>query len=535
VRDIFERHFARAFEDIEGPAARLAEHVLDDRVGQETVLRSLSEIGFLRTEPSLAALRRAAAPVSRFLPVSPRLLSSFASLAPKLLERLALAPDPDGALDRFESMTRGVGAREVLYAQLGAEPRLLAMLCDLAGGSPYLTELLANEPHLVDDFIDALLTGVRGRNQRRRLLEALDRPGAPDPWLTLSDHKKLETLRIGLHDLQDSAPIRQTLAELSQLCIDVLRHAYEVVLANVVREHGEPTSIRGMSARVSAGMSVVALGKLGGLETNYASDADLIFVYSGDGQTTDGTPNSVFFARVAEEFIARVGGARGGPRLYKVDTRLRPEGAKGPLVTGLRALEAYYRSSRAALFERQALLKARIVAGDAELGQKLLSLVRSTVRGLDPAEDLAGRLREMRAKIEATASGRDLKRGIGGMVDIEFLTQYLQLRHGARLPALLVSETPRALEMLAELSVLPAHTAHALRDTYLKLRRVETRLQLALGLDTKEVPKDTHALRVLALRLGYVDTAEGDAAHALLADLDRAALETRERYDSLLR
>jgi glutamate-ammonia-ligase adenylyltransferase len=534
VRETFERHFARAFEDVEGPAARLAEHVLDDRVDQDAVQQSLAGLGFLQPEASLAALRRAAAPVSRFLPVSPRLLSSFASLLPALVERLALAPDPDGALGRFESMTRGVGAREVLYAQLGAEPRLLTMLCDLAGGSAYLTELLANEPHLVDDFIDALLTGVRGRNQRRRLLEALDRPGAADPWLTLSDHKKLETLRIGLRDLQDSVPIRQTLTELSQLCIDVLRHAFEVVLAQAAREHGEPTSIRGVSARVSANMSVVALGKLGGLETNYASDADLIFVYSGDGQTPDGTPNSVFFARVAEEFIARVGGARGGPRLYKVDTRLRPEGAKGPLVTSLRALEAYYRSPRAALFERQALLRARIVAGDAELGQKVLSLVRTTVRGLDPAEDLAGSLRAMRARIEANASGRDLKRGSGGMVDIEFLTQFLQLKHGARLPALLVSETPRALEMLAELSVLPAHTAHALRDTYLKLRRVETRLQLALGLDTKEVPTDGHALRVLALRLGYVDTAEGDAAHALLADLDRAALETRERYDNLL-
>jgi glutamine synthetase adenylyltransferase len=99
----------------------------------------------------------------------------------------------------------------------------------------------------------------------------------------------------------------------------------------------------------------------------------------------------------------------------------------------------------------------------------------------------------------------------------------------------LVSETPRALEMLGELAALPANTAQALRDTYLMLRRVETRLQLALGLDTKEVPKDGGALRVLALRLGYVDTAEGDAAHALLTDLDRAALETRERYDNLLR
>ena len=535
VREIFERHFERAFEETAGRPARAAELVLDDRLPPERARAILAESGFARPDDALAALRRAAAPVSRFLPASPRLRSSFASLAPALLERLALAPDPDGSLDRFEAMTRGFGAREILYAELSVEPRLLDALCDLAGGSPYLADLLAGEPHVVDEFIDALLTGVRGRERRRRSLPGLQRLGGDAPWLQLSDHKRLETLRIGLLDLQDGLPVRDVLAELSQLCIDVLRQAFEVVLGAAVREHGEPASIRGLSARESAGMAVIALGKLGGLEANYASDADLVFVYSGDGQTEDGTPNSVFFSRVAEEFIARVGGMRGTPRLYRVDTRLRPEGAKGALVTSLRALEAYYRSPRAALFERQALLKARIVAGDAELGQRVLQLVRATVRGLDQLADLATPLREMRGKIEEKAHGHDLKRGIGGMVDIEFLCQYLQLRHGAARPAVLVSETPRALEMLSELDVLPELVALDLRETYLFFRRVETRLQLALGLDTKEVPQDPSALRILALRLGYADTAEGDAGHLLVADLERRALETRERYDALLR
>ncbi len=540
VRALFERHFQGALPGIEGPAADVSDVVLDARREPERACAVLADLGYARPRESLLVLQRAAAPVSRFLPASPRQLPALAGVAPALLERLALAPDPDAALDRFERMTLGVGAREVLYLQLGAEPRLLHMLCDLASGSPYLSDLLINEPHIFDDFIDALLTGMRGRNQRRQSLDQLDRsggasgPGGEDPWLVLSDHKKLETLRIGLHDLQDTVPIRQTLAELSQLCIDILRRVYDVVLARAVREHGEPFSIRGVSARASAGMAVLALGKVGGLEANYASDADVVFVYSGEGETERGTPNSVFFARVAEEFIARAGGSRGGPRLYRVDTRLRPEGAKGPLVTGLRAFEAYYRSPRAALFERQALLKARVVAGDAGLGQRVLSLVRTVVRGPELPGDLAGRLRDMRGRIEATAQGHDLKRGIGGMVDIEFITQYLQLRHGGQLPALLVAETPRALEALADLGVLPATTAHWLRDTYLFFRRVETRLQIALGLDTKEVPADRDAARALALRLGYADTAEGDAGHLLLVDLEEAAQQTRQRFDELV-
>ncbi|HTE06955.1 MAG TPA: hypothetical protein VK824_12245, partial [Planctomycetota bacterium] len=560
VREIFERHFQRAFRDMEGPAADVAEVVLDLRLPAARSHRVLADLGFQRPADSLAMLRRAGAPASRFLPASPRLLSAFASVAPALLERIALAADPDAALDRFERMTAGVGAREVLYSQLGHEPRLLAMLCDLAAGSPYLTELLISEPHIFDDFIDALLTGMRGRNARRQSLSGLERESREardvrearpardarevrearesgwheDPWLVLSDYKKIETLRIGVHDLQDSAAIRQTLSELSQLCIDILRRGFDVCLARAVREMGAPVCIKGLSARVSAGMVVLALGKVGGLEANYASDADVLFVTSGEGQTENGTPNSVFFAKVAEEFIARNAGARGGPRLYRLDTRLRPEGAKGPLVTSLRAFEAYYRSPRAALFERQALLKARVVAGDAELGQKVLSVVRAAVRGPQLPDDLAEKLRDMRARIEATAHGHDLKRGSGGMVDIEFLVQYLQLKHGGRLPALLVQETPRALEALADAGILPENGGEWLRDTYLFFRRVETRLQIALGLDTKEIPADPEQCRALALRLGYVDSAEGDAGHQMLVDLENAALQTRERYDEWL-
>ncbi len=536
VRAIFERHFSEAFGDLEGPAAAVAAALLDERLPADAALAALAELGFARPEAALAALRRAAAPVSRFLPASPRLAAALASFAPALLERLALAHDADAALDRFEAMTRGVGAREILYDRLTREPRLAAMLLALASASSWLTEMIAGEPAILDDVIDALLTGTRGRNLRRQRLESLGRDSDEDPWLVLSDHKKLETLRIGAQDLLDAVPVRQTLAELSQVCIDVLRHSYRLVLAAAERDSGTPSSLRGVSGRVSAGMVVVAIGKLGGLEANYASDADVMFVYSADGETDRGTPNSVFFARVAEEFIARVTGARGSPRLYRVDTRLRPEGAKGPLVTSLRALEAYYRSPRAALFERQALLKARIVAGDAELGQRVLGLVRTVVRGLEGREtgDLAAQLREMRARIEASAQGHDLKRGAGGMVDIEFIVQYLQLKHGAERPSLLAPETPRALELLAESEVLPAHVAHGLRDTYLQLRRIETRLQVALGLDTKEIPHSSREARSLALRLGYADSAQGDAGHELLTDLENAAAETRRRYEELL-
>lgn len=544
VRDVFERVVARSFPATGAAADELANQLLAREPDPASTRRALVELGFGDEASNVAVLRRAAAPVSRFLPDTPRMKHAFASIAPRVLERLSLAADPDAALDRFERMTRGVGAREILYGRMQEDPRLLAVLCDLAAGSPYLCDLLIQSPPIVDAVMDALVTGTRGRSRRRAALERLHRARAggrradaavnEDPWLVLSDHKTIETLRIGVADLQDAVPTRTTLAELSHLCLDVLRHAFDLVLADQVREHGSPTTIRGMGLTRRADMTVVAMGKLGGLEANYASDADLVFVYDGDGQSDTGLTNAVFFTRVAEAFMAAVSGSRGGARLYKIDTRLRPEGNKGPLVTSLRAFKRYYESPRAALFERQALLKARIAAGDAELGQKVLKIVRDVVRRVELPDDYGRTLKQMRSQIESSAHGRDLKRGTGGMVDIEFLVQALQLRHGRADPSILVPETPRALGALADAGRLPASRAERLLDTYLFFRRVETRLQLHLGIDTKEVPKDARAVRDLAIRLGYADTAEGDAGHLLLVDVEERAAQTRREFDALV-
>ena len=531
VRTIFERHFEQAFPGNEGPAARVAHFLLDTDPDEAAFEETLSDLGFRTPSFTRQVLHRASLPISRFLPASPRMGQAFANVAPALLERLALSADPDGALDRFERMTRGVGAREILYDQLLREPALLDLLCHLADGSAWLAEMLESDPPLFDAFLDALLTGERGRRQRRRLLG--DRHDQ-DPWVGLSDYKKLEMLHTGVRDLAGALPTPAVLAELSHLCVDILRRAFEVVLREAVDEHGTPYSIRGISAKRPAHMVVVALGKVGGLEANYGSDADVLFVYSGDGRTDRGTPNSVFFTKVAEEFMARLSGKGGSPRLYKVDARLRPEGNSGPLVTSLRALEAYYRSARAALWEHQALLKARVVAGDAGLGQEVVSTFRSLIRKLRLPETLPQDMRDMRSRIESKAHGHDLKRGTGGMVDIEQATQYLQMVNARRHPAVLVQETPRALEMLATHEALPPEQARWLADTYLFFRRVETRLQIAMGLDTKEVPGDAAAQRRLALRLGYADTADGDAGHLFLNELEELTTATRLRYERLL-
>lgn len=536
VRSVFDAHFTRAFEDVERPTSTITEFVLGREPDAVAAIEPvLVDLGYRSPHAACDVLTRAAAPSSRFLPTTPRLVSAFASVAPRLLERLALSPNPDAALDRFEKMTRGVGAREVLYSQLVDEPHLLDVLCDLASGSALLADLLIQEPHIFDDWVDTLLTGVRGQKERRQLLLDATREMG-DPWVLLSDHKKLETLRIGVRDLREVASVRETLSDLSHLCVDVLRTGFRVVHSSAVREHGEPTAIRGISGRATAHMTVLAMGKLGGLEANYASDADLVFVYDFDGETDrEGLTNRDFFTKVAEDFLARLMGARGSARLYKIDTRLRPEGSSGPLVTSLKTFERYYRSGRAAAFEMQALLKARVVAGDAKLGQKVLALIRDLHRRWETPPDLAEQMRSLREKMASAAGGADLKRAPGGMVDVEFLAQYLQLVHGRRVPAALVQETPAALLRLAEAEVLPAHVADRLVHAYLWMRRVEMRLQITAAVDSKEIPRDPAQLRDLALRLGYADSAEGDASLMLLNEVERTMTEVREQYDARLR
>ncbi|MED5330957.1 MAG: hypothetical protein VX916_06660 [Planctomycetota bacterium] len=542
VREIFDRHFTHAFAALDSPsapAATLSEWILNGALENDPAVttkveHALQNLGFLHPQTSRIALQRAASPVSRFLPASPRLLSTCASIAPPLLDRIVLAPDPDTTLDRFERMTRGVGAREVLYAQFVDEPRLLEILTDLASGSPSLADILVTEPHVFDDFIDALLTGFRGTARRRRDLADMAAPENGDPWLILSDHQKLELLRIGVSDLQDRTTTRETLAQISQLCVDILRCAYDLVFTSAVETMGQPETVRGLSQRLPANMAVLAFGKLGGMEVNYASDADLIFVYSADGNTTEGVTNAQFFTKVAEEFIAQLTGSRGGPRLYRIDTRLRPEGTKGPLVTSLKAFTRYYASSRAAVIESQALLKGRAVAGDATLGREVFSLIRDHLRGLELPEDYLAQVRDIRDKIEAKATGFDLKRGSGGMIDIEHIVQCLQLLHCRQHHSVLVQETPRALEVLASEGLLNDVDATWLRETYLWLRRVEMRIQIAMGVDSKTLPEDPSALRNLALRLGYPDTGEGDAGHLLRSELESVAIQTRAHFDEIL-
>src|SRR5262249_39603442 len=229
---------------------------------------------------------------------------------------------------------------------------------------------------------------------------------------------------------------------------------------------------------------LLGLGKLGGRELSYHSDLDLILVYEGDGRTApppgssrfdqfELTDNFHFFTELAQRIIRAMSYLGPMGRLYQVDMRLRPTGRSGSLVMPLTEFRRYYETGGAQLWERQALTRARVVCGDAEFGTDVMAAVAEGAYGVTWRPELAEEIRSMRMRLEASRSERDLKRGFGGIVDVEFLVQLFQLKYGGRLPALRTPNTWDALEALRAPGVLSEDEFAVLWSDYNFLRQVE--------------------------------------------------------------
>jgi glutamate-ammonia-ligase adenylyltransferase len=262
------------------------------------------------------------------------------------------------------------------------------------------------------------------------------------------------------------------------------------------------------------------MGKLGGRELGYHSDLDVIFVHdAGDpAWWRERTVPGELFTRIAQRTISVLQTPTAEGVAYRIDTRLRPSGNQGALVTSLEAFEAYHRTS-AALWERQALVKARVVSGPPDLRERLEAAIAGFVYGRGLTGEEAAALREMRARIAeergAHRSGEvNIKTDPGGLVDVEFAVQMLQLRHGHAEPRVRRRGTRRALDALAACGLLDAESARALRDGWDFLRALEGRLRIERDQPVEAFAADPATLASLAQRMGFAGT-PAEAAQAL--------------------
>jgi len=419
-------------------------------------------------------------------------LDRLAGFMPTLIELAVVRPEPEIIVERVTALLRQVLRRSAYIALLNENRRAAERMCDLIGESRLLAERLAQHPGLLDEFLEAEALD-RAPTKDELLAELDDTLSAIDPEdpeaLTnaLAAFRQAQTFRIAVADIGGSLPLMRVSDALTWLAEALLEKSLQIAMADTVRRHGRPTYREG-ERTVEAGFGVVAYGKLGGLELSYGSDLDLVFLHdsSADTAMTDGdkpVENAVFFARVVRRLTHLLTTRTVSGAMYEIDTRLRPSGRSGLLVTSLAAFERYQRED-AWTWEHQALLRARPVAGSAAVGKRFDDIRQKTLSGFVRRDTLAAEVVRMRRRMrqELDRSGRDrfdLKHGAGGLGDIEFLVQYLVLKHAPKAPSLLTyPDNIRQLDALADSGVLPAEQCERLQDAYRAYRMTLHRLSL---------------------------------------------------------
>src|SRR6266550_4263867 len=309
--------------------------------------------------------------------------------------------------------------------------------------------------------------------------------------------KGREMTRVAIRELAKVAPLEETTGELSQIAEICIRCVFEYWDAEFRRRYGSP----------KAEFAILALGKLGGGELNHSSDVDLLFLYSDEGQLTPHLSYHEFFNRLGNRILETFSTPHPVGSLFRVDLRLRPEGSAGPLARSLDSMENYY-AGFGETWERLALIKARGVGGSRELAYEFLRQHQPFIYPRSATPDLLDEIANIKRRIERDVVGpekleRDVKLGIGGIREIEFIVQALQLIHGARHPFLQEPSMLKALRALRQLDLLPHDEVLTLDNAYRFLRRVEHRLQIEAEQQTHTVPHEPEALRRVALSLRF--------------------------------
>ena len=458
-------------------------------------------------------------------------------LASGLLAPLERLPDPAGAVRLLEEL-RAAG-------RLPAQPAALHAAITLAGASPYLADLMRADPEILDAVSSGPPRRLPGREELEEELARFEARASADPSQdVLRRFKQRETARIALADLLGAADLAAVTRALSILAEVVLEGAVRGARLLLEARHGRPTFRNERGDVEDSEFVVLGLGKLGGEELNYSSDVDLVYLFARDGLTTGVGPagegaigNREFFTRLAAEVTRRAAGAP-GHEVYRVDLNLRPGGRDGDLAISLGAAVAYYRSW-AEGWERQALIKARPVAGARALGRRFLEAVEPLVYAHSPDPYLAVEIGAMKDRIDRQlsqqgASERDVKLGRGGIREIEFAVQALQMLRAGADRWLRQGNTLLALHRLVERGLLGYAEYAALGDAYAFLRHVEHRLQLGANRQTALLPDAAPAWRSLARSLWIAAAPRDDETRLLAEALERHRGAVRVFYDSVI-
>ncbi len=410
-------------------------------------------------------------------------------LVPRIFHDALKFKEPVKILNRLFSLVDSIRRRSCYAALLLENPEAMAHLVNLADASPLLISFLSQHPLLLDELLDArsLYAPMSKQALYEELCQRLTRMDIPDlesEMDVLRIFKQVNTFRVAAADVAGLLPLMKVSDRLTYLAETVVDQALELSWDHLVNRYGIPTGV----PSGQKGFAIIAYGKLGGIELGYGSDLDLVFLHGGSkGNTLGGAmgvlDNAQFYSRLGQRIIHFLTTMTRTGKLYDIDMRLRPSGSAGILVSRIDAFEDYL-LKKAWTWEHQALIKARAISGDADAARMFAS-IRKQILCIQREENvLKEEVTTMREKMRKERLTRypeyfDLKQDVGGVIDIEFIVQYLILLHAHQYPELTQwTDVVRQLNTLALTGIIDDLTAHILKQAYLIFRYCIHRLAL---------------------------------------------------------
>jgi len=410
-------------------------------------------------------------------------------LMPLLLEAMGQTDAPDQVLERLVPLMEAIARRTAYIALLVERPLALSQLVRLSAQSLWISRQLARHPVLLDELLDPRrlyepLRRVELEQELNSLLASLEADDLEQQMEYLRQFAQSNMLRVAAADVTDAIPLMVVSDYLTEIAEVITARVLQLAWNNLVLVNGKPTDILGEET----GFAVIGYGKLGGIELGYGSDLDMVFLHGSqnpNGMTEGKRPvgNDVFYIRLGQRMVHMFTTRTSSGMLYEADMRLRPNGNSGMLASSLKAFESYQEED-AWTWEHQALLRARPVAGDKKVIEEFKRIRHQTLsRKRDPEplrKDVAEMREKMRQSLDKTKPGQfDLKQGVGGIADIEFMVQYAVLRWAHQYPDLLEwTDNIRLLETLSRHQLMEGEAADRLADAYRALRTASHRKSL---------------------------------------------------------
>jgi glutamate-ammonia-ligase adenylyltransferase len=550
VTAVFRDLFYSSEEELPAQVSREVSFLFDNNSERDLCLDILEQKGFKPPEPayeSLTVLRQGG--TRGYLTARAR--RQLDRIAPLLFQEVLNCPDPPRALANLEKFLEACRrARGTYYALLAENPEIIKLLISLFATSQFLSRNFIQHPEVLDSLVSrSYAENVKEAEElAAQLAGQLESCSCYEDRLnTLRRFRNEEFLRIALNDIYGNTLQGETTRQLSLVADVCLQQAFVVARQELLPRYGLPYCNADDGSRHEAEFAIVALGKLGGMELNYHSDLDIIFIYEGEGTTqptSESNPqrfrpqsNQQYFARLAQRIISVLTLITEEGSVYEIDTRLRPSGNQGPLVTSLPAYRQYHETT-AAPWERQALIKARVVAGSARLAESFAELTTRITYEKPLPGNLAGEICRLRQRMEQEL-GREndrhlnIKTGRGGMVDVEFIAQYLQLTYGNEKATLRCRNTLQALQALKDENLISTPDCANLVNGYKFLRRLENKLRLVHDQSINDLSAEPEYLSKLARYLAY-EGVGGDPAQRLLDDYARTTQAIRDAFKRIL-